>query len=41
MVGIGIGFNILVAEYVLRYMLVLLLAKIFLVLQSCFLNSII
>ena len=32
MVGIGIGFNILVAEYVLWYVLVLLLAKMFLVL---------
>ena len=41
MVGIGIGFNILVAEYVLWYVLVLLLAKMFLVLQSRFLNSII
>lgn len=41
MVGIGIGFNILVAEYVLWYVLALLLAKIFLVLQSRFLNSII
>lgn len=39
MLGIGIGFNILVAEYVLWYVLVFLLAKMFLVLQSQFLNS--